>query len=108
MDHDQVSVVGDVGVSVDIIGFAMRRPSGVAHARSRGQGLRADIVFEFGYLALLLKDLHMVIEQGNTGTVIASVFQLLQALYQDRIRRTGTDISDYSTHKIIELEDLKY
>src|SRR5690606_33473572 len=102
MYDGQISRIGELGVGVHIVGYSVGGQSSMANAQLSFQG---DVD-----LGSLLQVLHLPfglgkmgvlpIVQGDSRTVISTVFQPLQALDDYGIGFPMADITNYSTHKI--------
>src|SRR5262249_37963378 len=85
VDQGQDAVAADVGVGGAVVGGAVGGPAGVAAAGGAGGRLVAQVADQFLDPAGALAQVHVrAAEGGQTGAVIAAVFQPAQALDQDR------------------------
>ena len=103
MDDRQALGLGVMGVRIDGIGFAVGRPARMRYTdRTAGVFVRSE-GFEFGDLAFGLVDIELalLVDERYAGTVVPAVLQTMQALNQDRISLSLSDISNYSAHIIL-------
>jgi hypothetical protein len=96
--HDGEAVSG-VRMCVGLVGPAMGRPAGVADADRPGERLAREFLFEILQLAFgAAPRQHAVFEGGNTGGIIAAVFEALERIDQERRNRFAADDSDNAAH----------
>ncbi len=103
LHHNQFTVCAAVGMGVALTGRAMGRPARMAHAdvaQQRVCGQTIGKVDEFAGLAAYLNGA-IVIDHGQAGRVIASIFELSQTVEDDGFSRTIANISYDSTHGIV-------
>ena len=95
----------NVWVGVDIVWFAVGRPTGVADRWMTAQLLR-KCRFELAQLSFLLDDLEFALRshERNAGRVVAAVFNALKTLKEDWETVLGTDISDDAAHGVLAFE----
>ena len=86
-------------MGVAVVGFAVGRPAGVAHAGMGVEVFADEAVFEVGDLSFLFIYAEVVVEQGDAGAVVTAVFQAFEAFQDDWISFSGSDISDNATHR---------
>jgi hypothetical protein len=66
-----------------------------------GMKILADnTFFESGYATLFTIHPQLLIEQGDSGTVVTPVFQSFKAFEDNGIGFPGTDISNNSAHRL--------
>src|SRR5690606_32229041 len=100
MDHGNRTIVGKVGVRISVARFTMRSPARVADTDVRERLLFADQSFQGCNLTFFFKHLKIVIhKEGDTSTVVPSIFQTLQAGYEYRVSGFATYVAYDSTHK---------
>ncbi len=98
-DRDLARAVG-VGMGIQVIRPAVRRPARVREAnRRRGSGIdqrRSQV----GQLAGALLDKHVAVarDERDAGRVIAAIFEPGEAFHQDGRRLTRPDVADDSAH----------
>ena len=85
-------------VSVDIVGLAVGGPSGMSHAYIAGKGLAFGMSQKVFDLAFDLVNIEVTVEQGNSGRVIAAIFQPFQTVYENGKGFAMPDITNDSTH----------
>ena len=110
MDQGQVARLRAVRVGVHLVRLAVGGPAGVgdadmaAHVFGSGKGLQVgDLAFSFVNIQFV-----GLVEQRHTSAVVATIFEALQALNEDRIGLLRAYISNYSTHIFCLLEVQKY
>src|SRR4051812_34622036 len=100
VDHCQLAAGRGMGMGITIVRFAVGCPPGMAYPDMGMKVFSLEGFFEVGYLALFLMNLETAVEQCNTSTVVAPVFQSFKAFQDNWIRFTGTDVSNNATHRI--------
>ena len=103
MDHGEFPALAHLRMGVDVVGFSVGGPAGVADTGGAGQGpallrqigQRLQAALGLAYLQTV-RSAH-----GDAGGVIAPVFQPAQSLQQQRRRLLRTHISYDSTHNIV-------
>jgi hypothetical protein len=85
-------------MGIDIIGFAMCCPPGMADPDMSGSMASVDMSFKVTDLSLAFIYISLVIEDGNAGRIITTVFKSFQAIYQKRIYITAANVTNNSTH----------
>ncbi len=98
VDQHKATVAAAVWVCVDVVGFAVGGPAGMAHAGSAGHVFIAGECFQFRHLAFFLVHIQRAVLDGDSGAVVSSVFETVQAFNNDRVGLLGTDIGDDTTH----------
>ena len=100
VDNGELVILGDMRMSVDIAWLSVRRPSGVGYSYAAAEIMAGRDFLEIFYLSfgLVYPHLTVVIDKGDSGAVITSVFESLQTLYQDWVGLSLTYISYYSAH----------
>ena len=98
-DRDLLRVAARQRMCVLFRDAAVRRPARVAEAVVRQRAVLAGGLFQ----VLEVADRADVVEsagltQRDPGRVVASVLEALEALEEQRLRRTGTDVPDDPTH----------
>ncbi len=99
MDHDQIPAAIHVGVGVLLGGAAMRRPAGVPKPDGPDEVCAPDGVFQL--LDLSDRSVHHhapLLEHGQSGGVVAPVFEALQPVQQNRNNLLVSDVPDDATH----------
>ena len=88
-------------VSIHVRWFSVSCPTSVSNADCTAYILAFTKFLQVCNLSFGLKNIQLalVVQQSNSGTVITSVFQTMQTLYQNRKRLLRTYVSYYSTHK---------
>ena len=101
VDDGELVVVAHMGVSVCIGGFTMGGPAGVTDAGCTGHGVTPlDLCVQVLDHADGFLHMDAVLAQNSdAGRVIASVFQLLQAIQQDGSGILGAGKADDTTHQ---------
>ena len=99
MDDDDFAVATDMGVGVDIVGFAVRGPAGVADAGRTLQRLLFDEALEFANATGLLAggDFSTRLD-SDAGAVVAPIFESMESVQKNSRSFPMTDITDDSTH----------
>ena len=91
--------VGGVRMRVALGRFAVRRPAGVADADIAGERLLRQALFQRGELALGASAAERaVIQSGDTGGVVAPVFEAFERLDQMAGNRLASNNSDDPAH----------
>ncbi len=85
MDQHQASVATGMRVGVGVVGFAVGRPTGMAHADIAAGILVLDKIDQLGDFPFFLVNIQRAILQGNSGAVIPAVFESLQPVNQNGI-----------------------
>ena len=87
-------------VGIDGVGLAVSGPAGVGDADAAGGVLVRAFFLQGRYLAGSLVDVEVAfgVNHGDTGRVVAAIFQSMKTLYQNGVSLLLTDISYYSTH----------
>ena len=99
VDNGNTAVFADMGVGIDVVGFPVSGPTGMADAQVALQVRTAvDQVAEDLQTALGLFDLQPL-GLRNTCGIVAPVFHPGKAIQQNRGRRLPADETDDSTHK---------
>ena len=100
VDQRKFVVLGIMRMRVHITRFAVRSPAGVGDAHGTGNILAFSRSLQVLDLPFGLVDdqIAIVVHQRHAGAVIPPVFEPGQALDQDRIGLTPSDISHDSTH----------
>ena len=100
VDQRKFMVLGIMRVRVHIARLAVRSPTGVGDAHGTGYILAFSRSLQVLDLSLGFVDdqIAIVVHQRHAGAVIPPVFEPGQALDQDRIGLTPSDISHDSTH----------
>src|SRR5206468_844227 len=96
-EGERAAAVG-VGVGVDGVGRAVRRP---ARVRDRGRAfgqIGAELPFEHGDLTRRAEDFQSSVHDGESRRVVAAILESLQALEDDRGRRSLPRIPYDSAH----------
>ena len=103
MDDRQALGLGVMGVRIDGIGFAVGRPARMRYTDRAAGVFVGSICLQLGDLAFGLVDIELtlLVDERYAGTVVPAVLQTMQALNQDRISLSLSDISYDSTHKKI-------
>ena len=102
VDNGNTAVFADMGVGIDVVGFPVSGPTGMADAQVALQVRTAvDQITEDLQTALGLFDLQSLglRTHRHAGRVIAPVFHPGKAIQQNRGRRLPADETDDSTHK---------
>ena len=100
MDNGELVILGDMRMGVDVAWLSVRRPSGVGYSYAAAEIMAGSDFLEIFYLpfGLVYPHLTVVIDKGDSGAVITSVFESLQTLYQDWVSLSLTYVSYYSAH----------
>ena len=94
-----------VRVGVDVVRRTVGRPAGVSDAeRAVQMGNRVHLGAQVGQTSLRLDRTDLVAEDGDSGRVIAAVFQLAQAVQKEGGSRTLSGKAYNSTHNSIPPE----
>src|SRR5688500_17166484 len=102
MHHGDGPIRGEVGMGVGVGRGAMRRPTRVANAEAAGGGALAEIVSQFRDSSGTLPQMQMRSGKGGqTGAVVAAVFQATQPLDQDGFRLAIAYISNDAAHGVL-------
>ena len=106
MNQGDVAAFADMGVGVDVVGFAVGGPAGVANAEGAlhissamdhvGQGLQTALCL----FHLQAKGLRT---DGDTGGVVTAILHPCKSVQQNRGRLLSAHKSNDSTHKQISL-----
>jgi hypothetical protein len=99
-DRDPAGAI-HLGMGVDVVRPAVRRPAGMGQPDrrvGRPLGDRRGQVRELAGL-LLDEEIAGLVHEGDAGRVIAPVFEPLEALHQDRTGFAGARIADDSAHR---------
>ena len=89
-----------MGMGVDVAGFAVGCPAGMADTDAAGQGSFDHTIHQVLQPSLGLAELdHAVLHHGDACAVIAAILQPGQTLQQDILRLTGADITNNAAHK---------
>ena len=100
--HDG-DAVGAVGMRVDLVGHAMRRPARVTDPDEPVQGLGGDELLQIDELALGATALDMAVDQRrDTGRIVATIFEALQSLEEQRRRILLPDDTDDAAHVYVD------
>src|SRR5690606_8430912 len=95
VDNRQALVARSMRVCVSVVRFAVGCPAGMADTGSSAQIAGSGKFFEGGYLSGLFKGFDsLMIDQGDSGTVITSVFEAFQTFDNNGPGLIGTDVSD--------------
>src|SRR5262245_1964017 len=98
MHHNRTS--GPVRVRVGFGRAPVRRPTRVADSHLAADRLVAKKILQSLQLPFRAPDGNLtLIENGNAGRVVASIFQLLQTLQNYRSGLSLADVSDYAAHR---------
>ena len=94
-----------VRMGICLTRFAMSSPTGMGYADGTGDIFLRYKGFQLGHFTFRFIDVQVFVitNQCHTGTVITTILQPLQSLYQNRIGFSVTYITDYSTHKLLNL-----
>ena len=96
---DDGDPAGCVRVGVRLVRLAMRRPAGMADADAGLQRRLAHLGVKVGKLARRAQPLEFpAFQQGDSGRIIAAVFQPLQRLHQAGGRRLIAKDTDNTAH----------
>ncbi len=89
-----------VGMGVEVVGPAVRRPAGVRQADRRVRRPVGDGRLEVDQLAgaLVDEEVARVIDQGDPGRVVAAVLEPFQALDEDGARVARSRVADDAAH----------
>ncbi len=101
VDQCEPAVAADVRVGVDIVGFAVGCPAGMAHANMATRIFIAGEFDEIGDFTFFLVNVQTAVLQGDACAVIPAVFEPLKAGNKHRIGFFGADIGDNSAHFFI-------
>ncbi len=97
-ENDLVRAVG-MRVGVRLVRCAVRGPPRMGDAGAALQGLGADEQLEAEDLAGALAELYTVaVLHRNSGRIVASILQPLEALYEEGHGVLSTDVTYYPTH----------
>ncbi len=108
MDKYQVTGTGFMGMRIQIIGYSVSSPSGMAYTHSSFSKTAGHFIFQIGHLPFAFGQFKTgTIENGNTGTIIATVFQAFKAIDYDGNRIAFSQVAYYSTHRIITLYNIR-
>jgi hypothetical protein len=101
MHHGDPAALVEMGMGVFVRGRAVGCPAGVADAQEAGERLEQELVGQaIVDFALPFDPMELpVLEHGDAGAIIASVFQTAQSLQDDGSRRLFADVTDNATHK---------
>ena len=88
-----------MGMGVAIVGGAVRGPARVTDADAAGRGLVAEMADEVLNAAGSFAEMQIAAGQRRqAGTVVAAIFQPVQALNEDGFRFPGAGIADDAAH----------
>ena len=94
-----------MGVGIYVVGFPVGSPAGMANAYVAGSIVFGNFFAERGNLPFLFPDGKGIVQYGDTGTVVTTVFQPFQAFDDQSVSLAMADVSNYSAHSISELGD---
>ncbi len=98
VDDGKVFRLGIMRMGIGIIGFTVGCPACMGHAQASRGIFILNKSFEIGNLAAAFKYIQALVEQGNTCTVVSSVFQSFESFNKNGIGFPGSDIANNSTH----------
>ena len=100
MDDGDITIAAEMGMGISIGRLAMGGPTSMGDTDSGINILIGAESFKIAHLAFSLKDtdLTITIDQRHTGAIISAILETVQALNQDVIDITITEITNYSTH----------
>jgi len=96
-----MAVLGVVtmGMGVGVAGFAVGGPTGVGNAEGAIEAAQSvQFFFQHSHPAHRLGDLEFTVEDGDSGGVVAPVFEALQSFEEEGPGGFVSDVSDDSTH----------
>ena len=99
-----------MGMRIYGIGFAVRGPTGVGNADCTRSVLLLDTFFKCRHLAFGFVHIQIPfgIDDGNSRTVVPTIFQTVQAFNQDRACLLFPEVSNDSTHIFVNILVLVY
>ena len=96
--------LGKVGMGVDVIGRAMRCPTGMADAEAAMEGMVAQGMLQFLDAAHPFDDFEaLAVEDRYTARVVTAIFEPAQALQEKGLGVFIPKVSDNSTHRATTL-----
>ena len=99
--HDG-DAVGGVGMGVDLVGPAMGGPAGMADAAMAAERFAGEAVFEILQLAFgAAAREHAVLQGGDTGRIIAAIFEPLERIHHGGRHRSAAENSDDAAHAVV-------
>ena len=100
VDHGELAALAHMGMGVDVVGLAVGGPAGVSDAQGAGQvpTVMGQLPQSRHPALFLAKAQHAIAAHGDTGGVIAPVFQPLQPVQQNGGGLLMANISYDSTH----------
>ena len=92
-------------MGVDVVRFAVRRPTGVGDTDRSIQILGFDETFQIGDFALAFEHVQnsFSIDQSQSCAVVTSVFQAVKSFYQNGVSLPLTHVTYNSTHNVFFL-----
>ena len=106
VDHDDLTGAVTVRMRVVLVRLAVRGPSGVTHAERSLQRFVAQLGFEIRQLAFGAHHFHSVaIHNGDSGTVVAAIFELFQPADENGHHVACADVTDDSAHFVVRSPD---
>ena len=109
VDQGDIARIGVVGMGVDVVRFAVCRPTGVGDADRSVQILGFDEMFQIGDFALAFEHVQnsFPIDQCESCAVVTAIFQAVKSFYQNGVSLPFTHVTYNSTHNVIFLRFAK-
>ena len=109
MDQGDIARIGVVGMGVDVVRFAVCRPTGVGDADRSVQILGFDEMFQIGDFALAFEHVQnsFPIDQCESCAVVTAIFQAVKSFYQNGVSLPFTHVTYNSTHNVFFLRFAK-